>query len=255
MVLQSSLAIGQTGIGTKKPDESSVLDIDSKGKGLLIPRMSSDERDLIKNPANALIIFNTTKMAIEVNIGTKSNSIWTVVGNNETAKNPFANISTGALWVGDANGIAKEVLVSGEMSFSDTGRAVIFNDAVISKTLTGYKAGSGKISANDNIIEAIQKLDGRIWTNKTITVSDNYITLLTDETLLCDTESKSFTITLPEPSTSKGKVYVIKKTDETSNKLLLQPPVYISKENTISQLNYTKSFKIQSDGKVWNIIN
>jgi hypothetical protein len=36
----------------KKPDESSVLDIDSKGKGLLIPRMSSDERNLIKNPAN-----------------------------------------------------------------------------------------------------------------------------------------------------------------------------------------------------------
>jgi hypothetical protein len=31
IMLQSGFA--QTGIGTKKPDESSVLDIDSKGKG------------------------------------------------------------------------------------------------------------------------------------------------------------------------------------------------------------------------------
>jgi hypothetical protein len=56
-MLQSGFATAQTGIGTKKPDESSVLDIDSK-KRLLIPRMSSDERNLIKNPANGLIIYN-----------------------------------------------------------------------------------------------------------------------------------------------------------------------------------------------------
>jgi hypothetical protein len=30
------------------------------------------------------------------------------------------------------------------------------NDAVISKTLTGYKSGIGKITAADNIIQAIQ---------------------------------------------------------------------------------------------------
>jgi hypothetical protein len=33
IMLQSGFATAQTGIGTKKPDESSVLDIDSKGKG------------------------------------------------------------------------------------------------------------------------------------------------------------------------------------------------------------------------------
>jgi hypothetical protein len=56
-MLQSGFATAQTGIGTKNPDESSVLDIDSKER-LLIPRMSSDERNLIKNPANGLIIYN-----------------------------------------------------------------------------------------------------------------------------------------------------------------------------------------------------
>jgi hypothetical protein len=33
--------------------------------------MSSDERNLIKNPANGLIIYNITLNGIEVNIGTK----------------------------------------------------------------------------------------------------------------------------------------------------------------------------------------
>jgi hypothetical protein len=46
-MLQSLVLAAQTGIGTKKPDESSVLDIDSKER-VLIPRMSSDERNLIK---------------------------------------------------------------------------------------------------------------------------------------------------------------------------------------------------------------
>jgi hypothetical protein len=40
-----------------------------------MPRMSTDERDLIENPANALIIYNTNVQAIEFNVGTESNPI------------------------------------------------------------------------------------------------------------------------------------------------------------------------------------
>jgi hypothetical protein len=36
-----------------------------------MPRMSTDERDLIENPANALIIYNTNVQAIEFNVGTE----------------------------------------------------------------------------------------------------------------------------------------------------------------------------------------
>lgn len=42
------------------PDPSAMLDISSTDKGLLVPRMSEDERDLIENPAQGLMIFNTT---------------------------------------------------------------------------------------------------------------------------------------------------------------------------------------------------
>ena len=41
------------------PDASSVLDIFSTSKGLLIPRMTSDERLAILNPSNALMVFDT----------------------------------------------------------------------------------------------------------------------------------------------------------------------------------------------------
>lgn len=254
ILLQSGFAVAQTGIGTKKPDESSVLDIESKGKGLLIPRMSSDERDLIKNPANALILYNTTLQAIEINIGTKSNPIWILVGDNG-GNSAVNNLSSGAILVGNNDGIAKEVQVSGEALLSNSGVISINNAAVISKTLTGYQTGSGKITPTDNIVQAIQKLDGNQSVNAIVAISNDYNLLVTDYTILCDNEMRSFTINLPIVSSCSGKVYVINKIDETSNKLNINPPIQLSKKSTISQLNYPKSFKIQSDGKAWFVIN
>jgi hypothetical protein len=253
-MLQSGFVVAQTGIGTKKPDESSVLDIDSKGKGLLIPRMTSEERDLIKNPANALMLYNTTLQAVEINIGTKSNPIWILVGDNGGVP-AINNLSSGAILVGNNNGIGKEVQVSGEALLSNLGVISINNAAVISKTLTGFKSGAGKITSADTILQAIQKLDGNQSINAIVSVSDNYNLLVTDYTILCDNEKRSFTINLPSVSSCPGKVYVINKIDETSNKLNINPPIQLSKNNTISQLNYPKSFKIQSDGKVWYVIN
>jgi hypothetical protein len=45
------------GIGTTQPDKSAVLDIKSEDKGLLIPRMRLEQRNLINNPANGLLIY------------------------------------------------------------------------------------------------------------------------------------------------------------------------------------------------------
>ena len=255
LILQSCFVVGQTGIGTKKPDESSVLDIDSKTKGLLIPRMTSNERDLIKNPANALIIFNTTLLSIQINIGTKFTPNWVLVGNNGGAVPTINKLYSGAIFVGNKEDIAKEVQLSGEASLANTGIITLNNTAVISKILTGYKSGAGKITPADNIVQAIQKLEGNQYTNAVIAVANDYTLLTTDYTILCDTENGAFTINLPDVSSCLGKVYVINKIDETSNELYINPPIQLSKKNTVSQLNYPKTFKIQSDGKVWYVIN
>lgn len=48
------------GIGTSQPDQSAVLDIQSADKGLLIPRMNLEQRNAISNPADGLLIYQTT---------------------------------------------------------------------------------------------------------------------------------------------------------------------------------------------------
>lgn len=55
-------SIAQIGVGTENPDPSSILDITSTSKGILTPRMSTDDRDAINNPVKGLLIFNTTTL-------------------------------------------------------------------------------------------------------------------------------------------------------------------------------------------------
>jgi len=52
----------QVGIGTTSPDDSSILDITSESKGLLIPRVTTLQRDAIANPSEGLILFNLTTL-------------------------------------------------------------------------------------------------------------------------------------------------------------------------------------------------
>jgi hypothetical protein len=60
LLIISELAFAQFGIGISTPEVSSVLDISSSSKGLLVPRMTSTERDAISQPAKGLLIFNLT---------------------------------------------------------------------------------------------------------------------------------------------------------------------------------------------------
>jgi hypothetical protein len=52
---------GSVGIGTLSPDVSSLLEISSTTKGMLIPRMTQAQRDAITTPATGLLIFQTDK--------------------------------------------------------------------------------------------------------------------------------------------------------------------------------------------------
>ncbi len=50
---------GSAGIGTLTPNASALLDISSTSKGLLIPRMTSTQRNAIITPATGLLIYQT----------------------------------------------------------------------------------------------------------------------------------------------------------------------------------------------------
>lgn len=48
------------------PDSSAMLDVDANDKGVLIPRLTSNQRDSISNPAEGLLIFNTDSKCFNV---------------------------------------------------------------------------------------------------------------------------------------------------------------------------------------------
>jgi trimeric autotransporter adhesin len=66
IILQNSInaqntfpSTGAAGIGTTTPDASSLLEIKSTSKGILIPRMTKTQRDAVVNPATSLMIYQT----------------------------------------------------------------------------------------------------------------------------------------------------------------------------------------------------
>lgn len=54
------------GIGTNSPDPTSILEIMSTDRGLLIPRLTTAQRNAISNPANGLMIYNITTNCLEI---------------------------------------------------------------------------------------------------------------------------------------------------------------------------------------------
>jgi len=66
----------QVGIGNSDPDSSSIIDIQSTELGMLIPRMDTGQRDLIVDPANALMIYNTDSDEVQYNSNSTVTPIW-----------------------------------------------------------------------------------------------------------------------------------------------------------------------------------
>ncbi|SDS35905.1 hypothetical protein [Winogradskyella sediminis] len=62
----TTASFAQVGIGTEDPAESSILELQSTDKGLLLPRLTTAQRDGISSPAEGLTIYNTTTESLEV---------------------------------------------------------------------------------------------------------------------------------------------------------------------------------------------
>src|SRR3954467_13733515 len=75
---------GSAGIGTTTPNASSLLELRSTTKGLLISRMTKAQRDAIASPATGLMIFQTNN---NPGFYYYSGTAWTAVGANTTLSN------------------------------------------------------------------------------------------------------------------------------------------------------------------------
>jgi hypothetical protein len=78
ILISGSSALAQLGISTDSaftPHNSAMLDVSSKNKGMLIPRMTSTERDSISNPADGLMLF-CSNCGINGSLTIFSNGAW-----------------------------------------------------------------------------------------------------------------------------------------------------------------------------------
>mgnify|MGYP000232876090 CR=1 FL=1 len=63
--LAVTLSYSQIGIGTSYPDASSILEVSSTTKGFLPPRLSTLDRQNISQPAEGLIVYNTSQNCLQ----------------------------------------------------------------------------------------------------------------------------------------------------------------------------------------------
>lgn len=121
----------QIGIGTTSPDKSSIMDISSIDKGLLIPRLTNNQVDSISNPANGLIVFNSTVNTIQINVGTMNHPIWSslsVNGNSTVQVLPELSGFIGTLSSNEPALNTKFKIAFINNSFNDVGMELSSND-------------------------------------------------------------------------------------------------------------------------------
>jgi len=88
---------------------------------------------------------------------------------------------------------------------------------------------------------------------RTVTAATTLTTA--DYTLLCNATAGGFTVTLPAAASNTGRVFVIRKTDQTTNVLTFSTSVKYSESETFTTLNYLRTIRIQSDGTNWVYID
>jgi len=145
-IIQYQLLPAQgVGIGTTNPNSSALLDITSTTKGLLMPRMTTAQRNAIVSPAEGLLIYNTTTEELNQ----RQNGAWKIVINSD-----YWFRGAGTMWnIGDNIGIntagpGERLDVSGNIR---TNSSLIINNAtsVLQLQNAGVNKGFVQLSGDN----------------------------------------------------------------------------------------------------------
>lgn len=177
--LLTTATYSQVGIGTTDPDASSILDLSSTNKGLLIPRVNLYTNP-VSNPADALLLYNThsgngyskgfyywTSAGAGVwkqleNSGGSNNS-WLTSGNSGTdgGNNDFLGTTDNQNFVIKTNNLARtRITTKGQLEILNTGKSIFLgqengtNDDLQNRAniFIGYQSGKSNRGSNNIII-------------------------------------------------------------------------------------------------------
>ncbi len=145
-IIQYQLLPAQgVGIGTTNPNSSALLDITSTTKGLLMPRMTTAQRNAIVSPADGLLIYNTTTEELNQ----RQNGAWKTVINSD-----YWFRGAGTMWnIGDNIGIntagpAERLDVSGNIR-SNSSMIIDNTSAILQLRTSGENKGFMQLSGDN----------------------------------------------------------------------------------------------------------
>lgn len=145
--ISESIHAQSVGIGTMLPNGSAALDVSSTTKGLLIPRMTTAQRNAILLPSDGLLIYNTSTNQLNQ----RQAASWKVIINNES----WTGGGTGNMFsIGDNVGIntagpTERLDVSGNIRTN--GSSIIDNlSAILQLKSGGVNKGFMQLSG-DNV--------------------------------------------------------------------------------------------------------
>jgi trimeric autotransporter adhesin len=125
------------GIGTIAPHPSAQLDITASAKGLLIPRMNTSAISSIPNPVKGLLVYDSAKNQMMVNMGSSASPEWqTIVFKSGWNLNGNSNTNPATDFIGTTDSIPFIIKAFNQKA----GRIEV--SSLSGSTFFGYKAGN-----------------------------------------------------------------------------------------------------------------
>lgn len=140
-----------------------------------------------------------------------------------------------------------------QLGGSLTAATTITTDATKTLAIAGLQSGASTdkmvVVDGTGILKSVAATTRNI--NAIVKKTADYTVVDTDYTILANATSNAFTLTLPDATTSTGRVLIIRKTDESANALTFSSAVKISESTSFTTLNINTTIRIQSDGTNW----
>ncbi len=163
-------------------------------------------------------------------------------------------LTSAHILVGNGSNVPTDVAMSGDATITNAGVVTVPNATVIGKVLTGYSSGAGTVSATDNILQAIQKLNGNNATNANLTGA---VTSVGNATSLGSFSSFSLLSALTDHTGSGSAVF--NNTPSITNAILTTPSLGVANSTSINKMVIlapaTSSTLTVSNGKMFSVSN